>query len=407
MNTKNLSIDKKISSKENTKKNKDIKKKEINKNKDINKEKLYMISNSTNNSLISSIENREIININEWKNINYLDERNKKMINNYFKNIKGKFKFENDVLIVDIDNWGIEKIYLNNNKLNIFYNIHYENIIKLHNIALSFQIGSFVTFKKMELYLENFKNINVNIYFSLINDIVNDTTIEYLKNKYPNCVILSGENRGMDIGLFLISIHYIKLKKYNHDYLFKIHTKTNDNFRNETLNNLMGSSQKIISNIKLLSKKENGMISGNTIHKYNDDPGIFKSNFYHLENLISYLYNEKIINSNLQFASATFFIVKLKIFNVFTLDKIEYFYKNLNNQESLDYYWYSVFYNININNKQNIYKDYMNNQNTKYPNNIKYQVKTNKGGLRDCMIEHSFERLFGYICKRNGLDIVR
>jgi len=115
----------------------------------------------------------------------------------------------------------------------------------------------------------------------------------------------------------------------------------------------------------------------------------------------------KIITSNLQFASATFFIIKLKIFNVFTIDKIEHFYKNLNNQESLDYYWYSVFYNMNINNKQNIYKDYMNNQNTKYPNNIKYQVKTNKGGLRDCMIEHAFERLFGYVCKKNGFDIVK
>jgi hypothetical protein len=347
------------------------------------------------------------INNKEWKSVDYLDERNKKMINNYFKNINGKFKIENNVLIIDIDNWGIEKFYLNNNKLNVFYKIHYENIIKLHNIAVCIQIGSYVTFKKMEMYLENFKNININIYFSLINDIVNEINIEYLKNKYPESVILSGENKGMDIGLFFITLHYIKLKKYSYDYLFKIHTKTNDNFRNETLNNLIGSYQKIINNIKLLSKKENGMISGNTIHKYSDEPGIFKSNFYHLENIISYLYNEKIINSNLQFAAATFFIVKFKIFNIFTIDKIEYIYENLNNQETLDYYWYSVFYNLNINNKQNIYKDYMNNQNTKYPNNIKYQVKTSKSGLRDCMIEHAFERLFGYICKKNGFNIVK
>jgi hypothetical protein len=344
---------------------------------------------------------------NEWKSLCYLDERNKKMINNYFKKVEGNFKIENDILYIDIDNWGIEKFYLNNNKLNIFYNIHYENITKLYNVAISIQIGSWLTFKKMESYLENFKNININIYFSIINDIINEVNIEYLKNNYPNCVILSGENRGMDIGLFLISLHYIKLKKYNHDYLFKIHTKTSDSFRNETLNNLIGSTQKIISNIKLLSKKDIGMISGNTIHKFNDDRGIFKSNFYHLENLILYIYNEKINNSYLEFAAATFFIVKLKIFNIFTIDKIDYLYKLLNNYESLDYYWYSVFYNININNKQNIYKDYMNNQNTKYPNNINYQIRTNKSGLRDCMIEHAFERLFGYICKKNNLDIVK
>ena len=170
---------------------------------------------------------------NGWKNIIFLDERNKRMVNNYFKNIKGKFKIEDDLLLIDIDNWGIEKFYLNN-KINIFYKIHYENITKINNIGVCIQIGNYKIFKKMELYLENFKNININVYFSLINDIANDKNIEYLKNKYPQSVILSGENKGMDIGLFLITLHYIKLKKYNYDYLFKIHTKTNDNFRNET-----------------------------------------------------------------------------------------------------------------------------------------------------------------------------
>ena len=346
----------------------------------------------------------------EWKDLDYLDNNNKKIINIYFPNKTGKFKIDNKILYVDIDDWGIEKFYYNtqedNNNNNKYYNVEYENFKKIYNIAILLQIGSWSTFLKMERYLENFNKINVNIYFILIDDISTKENIDYITQKYNESVIIITENKGMDIGLFLIGLHYINHNNYYHDYIIKLHTKTNDEFRNNTLNRLIGNENTIINNIQKLSKENVGMISGSIIYKYHECKDVFLSNYYHLDNVIKYLYNEDVNNDNLEFVAGTFFICKYKIFNILNNNNIEYIYKNLNNYDSLDYYWYSVYYKININNKKLIYSDYINNKHIRYPNNINYSIRTNSPGLRDCMLEHGMERVLGYICRKNNLEIV-
>jgi hypothetical protein len=342
------------------------------------------------------------------KDISFLNEKNKNLINHYFPNISGQYFIENNFLNIEFDNWGKEKFFISNEANNSFYNVKYENVLNVYNIGISIQIGNWDVFKKMEIYINNLKNININYYFVLIKEFDNDENINYLINNYHNnSTIIIGENKGMDIGLFLISLHYIKIKQYIHDYLIKIHTKTNDDFRNETLKNLFGSYSKIIDNIKLLSKENNGMISGNIIYSYNSSNSVFQSNLYHIENLVKYIYDENIDFNKLDFSGGTMFIAKFKIFNILNFKKIEHLYGLLNDENTLDYYWYSIFYKMNINNKNKIEKDYLLNKDKKYPNNINYNKKTNKPGLRDCMIEHALERILGYLCKKNNLNIVR
>jgi hypothetical protein len=210
----------------------------------------------------------------------------------------------------------------------------------------------------------------------------------------------------MDIGLFLINLMYMKNKEYNHEYIIKIHTKTNDNFRNESLHNLIGTEEIIINNIRKLNNENYGIISGNVIYKYNEFEDVFKLNYYHLDKLVKYIYNEDIDTDNLEFPAGTIFIIKNKIFNVFNMPILENIYNDLNNYDSLDYYWYSVYYKLDINNKRQILDDYNNNKEDRYPNNINYCIRTNKPGLRDYMIEHALERLFGYMCKKLNLEII-
>ena len=341
-----------------------------------------------------------------WRDIRFLNDDNKKLINKYFTNKQGKFVIDKNILIINFDSWGIEKFYINSNDKCKLYHVMHEDFKKIYNIGISIQIGNWNTFKKMESYLQNFNKININFYFVLIYDISTPENIEYLKYKYTNCVILSGENRGMDIGLFFLNILYIRNKEYHHDYLYKIHTKTNDEFRNNTLNHLIGSYDKIINNIKSLNKDKIGMISGNVIYKYHNYKDAFHSNMYHLNFLINNLYNENINDNLLEFSAGTMFIVKFKIFDILNIKNLEYIYNKLNNENTLDYYWYSIFYKININNKDEIYKDYINNKFYKFSNNISYNVKTGKPGLRDSMMEHAVERLFGYICKKNNYEII-
>ena len=342
---------------------------------------------------------------NLWQDIKLLNDNYKKIVDYYFRDKSGKFMIDKNILIIDFDSWGIEKFYINNYQ-SAFYNIMYENFDKIYNIAICIQVGNWNTLKKLESYLNNFNHININIYFVLINEIATNENIDYLKSTYNNIVILSAENRGMDIVLFFINLLYIRNNKYIHDYIIKIHTKTNDEFRNNTLNRLISSHDNIIENIKLLSKSNIGMISGNIIYKYNEYKDAFRSNYYHLEKLIHYLYNDNIHQNYLEFSAGTMFIAKMKVFNILNIKNLEYLYSILNNVDTIDYYWYSIFYKMNINNKQQIYNDYINNKTHKYPNNISYNLKTGKSGLRDCMIEHAIERLFGYICKKNNYEII-
>jgi hypothetical protein len=360
-----------------------------------------------------------------WNDIHLLSNEYKNIITKYFPGeIEGKFIIKDNILTVDLNTWGIENFYIENdcekthniqgdtdlkqmsNTESEYFNIHYENFNKIYDIAISIQIGNWNTFKKMEHYLTNFNSININFYFILIKDIASIENLHYLRDTYKFSVILTAENKGMDIGLFLISLLYIRLKNYNHDYLFKIHTKTDDNFRNVTLDKLFGSYDRIVENIRLLNNPNIGMLSGNSIYKYKDHQNVFLSNYYHLHNSVLYLYNEGINNNHLEFVAGTMFIVKFKLFNILSRDVLEYFYKNLNDIDSLDYYWYSIYYKININNKEHIYNDYMNNKGHKHPNNLSLQIKTGRGGLRDSMIEHAMERLFGYIIKKNNYEIV-
>jgi hypothetical protein len=167
----------------------------------------------------------------------------------------------------------------------------------------------------------------------------------------------------------------------------------------------MGSPQIVFNNIKKLSLSKNGMISGNVIYKYNEYKDAFSCNMYYLEILINELY-ENIDYNKLEFSAGTMFISKISIFNILSVDYIESLYDRLNNYNTLDYYWYSIFYNLDINNKKNILEDFLNDKSKRYPNNLSYCLATKNPGLRDSMIEHAVERLFGYICKNCDLDIV-
>ena len=373
------------------------------------KENFKYINNSNSISLESLLDEyyNSLDDKSNWKDLVYLDNDYKNIINKYFENMNGKFNINNNILYIDIKDWGTEQFYINNIKFKKkIYDVMLYKFINIYNVAISIQIANWATFLKIEDYLMNFKNININIYFILIDELAVEENINYINEKYNDFVIIKAENKGMDIGLFLVNLYYIKLQKYHHDYLFKIHTKTNDNFRNETLHSLMGSSEIVFNNIKKLSLNKNGMISGNLIYKYNEYKDAFACNMYYLEILIKELY-ENIDYNKMEFSAGTMFIVKTSIFDIITPDIIESLYNRLNNYNTLDYYWYSVFYNLDINDKKNILQDFVNNKGKRYPNNLSYCLATNKPGLRDSMIEHAIERLFGYMCKNCGLDIIR
>jgi len=350
-----------------------------------------------------------------WNNFELLEKKYKNLFHTYFKNSTcDRYQKSNNYILFDINNWGIEKIYYSfNSKYDNLYNLIYDSILddnntELTNIAICIQIGNWDTFLKMEKYLSNF-TYDTTFYFVIIKNILdNGTVIEYIKSKYPKCIIISAENKGMDIGLFLINYYYLLQTNRNHKYLFKIHTKTADNFRDHTLKLLMNNKNIIYKNISILNRPDAGIVAGNNIHNYHSRRDLYDSNMYHIRKSVNYIYNEEVNNNLLEFVEGTMFMFKMSTFSILDLNKIEKIYSKMNSLITLDINWYSIYYKLNINDIENIKKHYSLNMFSVYCNNIKLQHSTGYSnlGIRDFMIEHAYERLFGYMCKKNNLKII-
>ena len=351
---------------------------------------------------MDNIDNKTI----EWNDLSILEEKYKKMIKNYFPNYSGKYYIQNNELVINYDNWGIEKFYINQNTKK-FYKVKYENINidNISEIAVFIQIGNWDKFEKMEPFLQNFENIHCTFYFVMTIDNYNYYRLKYLQKKYINSVIIYSINKGMDIGLFLINLHYTKTKNIKHKYIFKIHTKTDDNFRNITLNNLMGNENKIYENLERLKKKNIGMVGVNNKLNYNDNNHFYIKNMFYINKYVNFLYTNDPEVDKLEFIEGTMFVFKEQIFDILNFYNIEYIYDHLNDEKSFDRNWYSVYYNLDVNNIELLYKHYCTNIKNKFSNNLNYQTVEKKSGLRDYMIEHAFERLFGYFCRKCNLLI--
>jgi len=351
------------------------------------------------------------MNNNIYKDIKFLDKKYKKMVDIYFKNKTGKFIIKNNILKIDFENWGIENFFILKKNIKFkkkFYEILYEKFNEIYSLAISFQIANWNVFMEMLPYLNNFKNINYNIYFTLIDELCSNEHIEFLKENFENVSIIQVRNRGMDIGLFLINLHYIKSKNYKHDFLYKIHTKSDGYLRGCILTNLMGSYQRIINNLKVLSMPHIGMIAGSWVLNYCAHQPSFTANEYYLRLLIKNLYHTEMELHCLQFVVATFFAIKMEAFKILNLNTLEFLYEKLNDCNTIDFSWYSFTYNMDLNCKEKMIENFKNDKSHRFLNVLDHDVRTNRNpnALRDRMIEHSIERIFGYIIKKNNLEIV-
>jgi hypothetical protein len=150
------------------------------------------------------------------------------------------------------------------------------------------------------------------------------------------------------------------------------------------------------------------MVAGNNVHNYHSRKDLYDLNMYHIRKSVNYIYNEDINNNLLEFVEGTMFMFKMSTFNILNLNNIEKIYSKMNNLITLDVNWYSIYYKLNVNDIENIKKHYASNIYSLYCNNIKLQHNTGYTnlGMRDFMIEHAYERLFGYMCKKNNLKII-
>lgn len=374
-------------------------------NKDYSENKKYIHYNSTNfqhihsNILKSLSFYYDMYNIEIIKHNNHKFEIITKNNNTSMNKNENKNKLSN-----------YSEFFYNYEESNLtvaeYYEVLYENMNEKQEFALFLQIGNFQTFQKMEDYLVNFNQIDVNVFIVIVKEEVNEKNINIIKDLFPSCTIIKTLNKGMDVGLFLINLLYIRHKKLEYTHILKLHTKTDDRFRNNILSNLCKNKQQIVNCLSVIKKNNIGMITGNNVFNFKNKKDFFNNHYYYLNYLVSYTYQKDLDYSFLEFAPGTFFYSKFKVFDKLDEINIRFIYDKLNDNNSLDINWYKIFYNLPKLN-QNEVKDHFYHNSNNYGNNLSMQCKTDCSGMRDFMLEHALERFFGYLAKYQNYQIIK
>ena len=185
------------------------------------------------------------------------------------------------------------------------------------NIAILIQIGNIDIFLNIiNIISFSYQNYNIFYMFSFISLLQNkhlDIITHLEKNNIKNYNITYHENKGMDIGPYLLQLKYL-FENYNlnsFDAILKIHTKTNDKWRNELIDAILNINLEILKTNKIIGSKKWTLLMDNLniehINKICNDFNI-KNIFY--DKIKPVIYNDNLLNEiNINFYSEYFKLV--------------------------------------------------------------------------------------------------
>ena len=223
-------------------------------------------------------------------------------------------------------------------------------------------------------------------------------------NKYNNITFLQVHNYGMDIGPKFTVYEYLRHKNIAYNYVFYIHSKSNDALRHKYLVPFINNSGQIqaklnANNSNVTCYFHNILWNGDSIHT---NSNTWNYNKLYMNDILQYLQIKQFAQNTL-FSEGNFYILHKQLIDKLFSDK--FLYNILNAGNSFDYNWVKLYYSFNDNEDvkdvYQVYHAYI----TKhlFGNNL----FTNKGhnGLADAMVEHVFERLPLTLCKEYGISI--
>ena len=212
----------------------------------ISTDKLKYSDNNYFNAFIHNYYNKNK-NINYFKvikqpKLNYNDyfyKLNYSDIKESFGNVDGYEHYKNNGLI---ENRLCYDLFKNNKKIAITLQIHNSLLLDEFNIYMNNIIS----------IIEKF-NYYYDIYVCCYNDIYDIINANF--KKYNNVYIDTIENYGADISKFLLTLKTIINSGKYYDYIFKIHTKTDDFWRNKMMKIFEHDNLTKIFNLFLMDNK--------------------------------------------------------------------------------------------------------------------------------------------------------
>jgi hypothetical protein len=333
----------------------------------------------------------------------------KKIIQNYKKN--NKSNVENILLINSWNEWG-EKMavepseecgyyYLNllrenlvelpKNYPNLFHKYTNnlsdmnENIFfkKINNYNLTGNILTHIHCDNLNYFEEYFINYLDKIPKSIIITFSKNDDNEIIINKYSNIgQFLMIKNKGMDIGGKICCLNYLYEINYMFDYILFIHSKNDSEKRSKYIEPFMNVNLEeiLLNNSNILGVFPNLVLK-------NDN--FFFGTINYRKEILNYL-NSK--NTDNIFVEGNCMLLKKNVIDFIFKNNLKVFYNILNDKNSFDVNWFKKYYycGFEFDNKDlDFYKksDYI------YGNQYQPIINVDRE-MRDCMIEHVFERIW-------------
>jgi hypothetical protein len=256
------------------------------------------------------------------------------------------------------------------------------DITPINNYNLYGTIITHIHCFDLNMFEDYFKNYLDKLPKSIIVTYSNEDDDKTIVNKYSNIIqFLKIKNKGMDIGGKICCLKYLYEKQYNFEYILFIHSKTDKISREKYIEPLIN-----IDFEEILSNKNIDGIFPNLLIE-NNDSFFFGTKDYRTE-ILHYL---NCTNMNSIFVEGNCMLLKKNVINFVFNDNLQIFYNILNDTNSVDINWIKNYYfcNINITNKE-VYKLY---KECKCYCNM-YHPQINDKQMRDCMVEHVFERIW-------------
>ena len=101
------------------------------------------------------------------------------------------------------------------------------------HLSILIQISDFAIWNKIKqtIHFDNYNTIMIHFNTQLLQK----NKIDSIKDEFKQAIFTYGQNKGMDIYPFFCQIKYIIQNNIETDYILKIHTKTNDQWRNDLI----------------------------------------------------------------------------------------------------------------------------------------------------------------------------
>jgi len=137
-------------------------------------------------------------------------------------------------------------------------------------LAVFIHIGNSAIFNDIKKYLLRIKHIKYDLYLNINcfqkNKSFNDDVEKCCQDMYPESKIFRFENRGCDLGPFLLFLDYLRKENKSYKWIMKLHTKSDDILRKQMLEHLLPNN--FIQYYQYLIKNN---ISIDGKHKYQYD----------------------------------------------------------------------------------------------------------------------------------------